>query len=126
MGYCMEQIGSSFKIKEEDLKSAFKAAKSMPDKDYCWVKQGWSKGLRDLYAVLEHWRWEPTLDEESGDIVDIQFTGEKLGEEIELFKAIAPYVEAGSFIEMLGEDGGMWRWLFDGVTCKEIVPTVTW
>ena len=40
--------------------------------------------------------------------------------------AIAPYVEAGSYIEMYGEDGDKWRYVFDGKTVKEVYPKVEW
>lgn len=34
--------------------------------------------------------------------------------------------EPGSYIEMRGEDGALWRWVFDGKTCKEITAKITW
>ncbi len=126
MGYCVTQTDSVFRIKKENQAAAFEAAKAMPDKDYHWVKKGWSKGLRDIYAVLEHWGYEPTLDDATGDIVDVSFSCEKLGEEFELFKAIAPFVEKGSYIEMNGEDGSLWRWKFNGKECKEVYAQVSW
>lgn len=126
MGYCMSQTDSSFKITKANQEGAFQAARAMPDRDYHWVKKGWTKGLRDIYAMIEHWGYDPDLDDESGNIIDISFCSEKLGEEVEFFKAIAPFVEKGSFIEMSGEDGSLWRWVFDGTTCKEVYATVTW
>lgn len=126
MGYCIQQVDSSFKILRANQEAAFKAAKAMPDRDYHWVKRGWTKGLRDIFAMLEHWGYEPQLDDDTGDITDVAFQHEKLGDELELFKAIAPFVEAGSFLEMSGEDGGRWRWVFDGKTCKEVYAKMTW
>ena len=38
----------------------------------------------------------------------------------QLFAGIARHVEAGSFIEIALEDeGGVWRWVFDGERCVE-------
>jgi hypothetical protein len=125
MGYCMTQENGSFRIKSDKKERAFWAAMAMPDEDTHWVKRGWNKDLRDIEGALHAWRYDPEADEH-GDIVDVQFIGEKLGDELLFFKAIAPFVEPGSFIEMRGEDGGMWRWVFDGTTCKEVYATVTW
>jgi hypothetical protein len=125
MGYCMTQEISNFRIKNDKKEGALRAAMSMPDEDFHWVKRGWNKDLRDIEGALHAWRYEPEVDE-LGDIVDVQFSGEKLGTEISFFKVIAPFVEPGSFIEMHGEDGSMWRWVFDGTTCKEVFATVTW
>jgi hypothetical protein len=120
MGYCITQVDSSFKIKEENLKPAYKAVKEqMADRAYHWNSEGWMKGLRDLVAVLEEWRYEAELDDETGDIVGLQFSGEKLGDEFQLFQVIAPFVEAGSYLEISGEDGTVWRWVFNGTTCEE-------
>lgn len=113
-------MGSSFKIKEENLKPAYKAVREqMSDGGYSWVDAGWKKGLRDLVAILDYWRYEATVDDETGDITDLSFNGEKLGDELQLFQVIAPWVEKGSYLEVSGEDGTVWRWFFDGQTCQE-------
>lgn len=50
----------------------------------------------------------------------ISFEGENQdGTEHEMFNAIAPFVEPGSYIEMQGEDGAIWRWVFQDDTCIE-------
>ena len=128
MGYCITQTGANFTIKEQNFKPAYRAIKhQMSGVVYRWSNgTDWFNGLRDLYAVLEFWRYEPTLDEESGDMIGINFTGEKIGDENLLFQVIAPFVEKGSFIEMVGEDGAQWRWVFDGKTCKEVIPKISW
>ena len=41
----------------------------------------------------------------------VEFLGEKLGDDEVLFEAIAPFMNDG-FIEMQGEDGHHWRWVF--------------
>jgi hypothetical protein len=40
--------------------------------------------------------------------------------------AIAPYVEENSYIEMVGEDGDRWRWVFKNGKCEEKYPEVIW
>ena len=79
-----------------------------------------------LIRLFDQGRWAVEFDDD-GNVNDIQFEGEKKGwGEDELFEKIAPFVKDGSFIEMHGEDGGMWRWVFKNGTCTEIYPTITW
>ena len=61
-----------------------------------------------------------------GEIVNLEFDGEKSGDEDILFRAIAPFVESGSFIEMRGEDGCQWRCLFHKGELHEIYPEIVW
>ena len=70
-------------------------------------------------------RFEIEFDD-SGNICVLQFSGEKLHDEFEFLKLIAPYVESGGYCEMSGEEGCQWRWVFDGKTCHEIFATITW
>ena len=74
--------------------------------------------------MLREWRWAPELNDD-GDIIALYFEGEKLGDDVLLWQAIAPAVADGSFLEMVGEDGCIWRWWFDGTACDEQSSTVT-
>lgn len=121
MGYCIRQVDCKFLMKKENQEAAFNAVKEqMDDNGYHWISRGWKKGLRDIQAVLECWLYSPKLDDETGDIVDLWFNCEKMGDEKELFKVIAPFVEKGSYLEICGEDGSKWRWIFNGKTCKTV------
>ncbi len=126
MGYCMTQHGAQFTIKREKQDDCLKAIKALgaavPKYGYSWVDTARFVNANDLQTALDAWRWETELDDESGDIATINFRGEKLGDDKVLWDAIAPYVEPDSFIQMSGEDGAAWRWVFDGKTCKEIEP----
>src|SRR5690606_21320852 len=73
------------------------------------LEEAYSRG--DVAYALDAWRWVPER-EATGDIVGLRFRGERLGDDRVLFEAIAPFVEPGSFIEMVGEDGAIWRWTF--------------
>lgn len=127
MGYCMTQRGESFLLKKENQEGAFLAVQELgkTNRDFHWVKAEDFKNMVDIFSTLEEWRWEPEMDD-NGNIVSLSFTGEKLGADQAMFSAIAPFVEPESFIEMEGEDGSLWRWVFDGTGCQEITPTVTW
>ena len=116
MGYCFSVSKEQFSIAEAAQKPAIKALRdAYPD----------AKGM-SLEDFCEHERWHLNFDDEHDDVVGIEFWGEKLWNDFALFKALAPFVDAGSYIECNGEEGEMWRWVFDGATCTEVRPTVTW
>lgn len=131
MGYCMDQKHSAFKIKKENFAAALEAIKGLAlqasqigggssrgEKGFSWVSTEEFTTAGTLKEALSAWRWE-TNESKEGDIDGIFFNGEKLGDDQTLFETLAPYVEAGSFIGMEGEDGAIWRWFFDGKNCFE-------
>ena len=124
MGYYMSQRDSSFFLAKEKQQEALQAVK---DAGKSKPKVFGSNILQaqTLQEVLEWWCWKPQFDSD-GNIEAIDFEGNKSGDELELFNAIAPFVKAGSFIEMSGEEGCIWRFQFDGKTCFENYPTITW
>lgn len=74
---------------------------------------------------MAEWGYPVDVDD-AGNIAFINFHGEKMGDETHMFKAIAPYVEDGSFIEMEGEDGSLWRWVFRDGEVIEVEPVIVW
>lgn len=80
-----------------------------------------------VLAVMQHQPYELKYDDD-GNIVDISFYGEKLGDDLNVFQKIAPYVRAGSFLEMEGEDNEIWCWVFQNGKCREVKAKVqvTW
>lgn len=132
MGYCISVRVMSFRIKDENKKAALKAMRGLKGQETCgdhfsfsWVDADFHQ-LGTLEEVLKAWRYYPKTDPETGDIISLDFGGEKWGDDRLLFDTLAPYVEAGSKIEYLGEDGNKWRFVFDGKTLKESRPQVTW
>jgi hypothetical protein len=101
MGYEMEMENSKFMIKEENIKKAEKALKTQFQ-----LKE---RHLEDMLEELNGWSCE--FDEE-GNLTNIEFEGVKLHDDEEMFRTIAPFVEDGSYIEMSGEGGDLWRWIF--------------
>jgi len=139
MGYSMTQQDSNFTIRQQHHKTALAAIKKLitdgckegvmcrtSTPHYSWVSSSEVLKAVTLVEALEAFRWQPTDRNENGDILGIDFEGEKLGEDAVLFKVIAPYVDDGSYIEMQGEDGDQWRWCFDNGTMKEKHATVSW
>jgi hypothetical protein len=122
MGYCMNTRESNFRIKKENFDKALLAIKTLDPSQgsgysrshshFAWVEESEYKSAETLSQALDSWRWSAGISD-SGDIDSIDFCGEKLGDDEILFQAIAPFVEAGSYIEMQGEDGEIWRWVFN-------------
>jgi hypothetical protein len=143
MGYYMDQRESIFVIKKENFEAALQAIKDLAKKVqevggggsyqhgevvsrcYSWVATSEFLNASTVQAAINAWRWSVELDDESGNICDITFEGNKLGDDQYLFDAIAPYVEDG-YIEMSGEDCCIWRWAFKDGECREIYPEISW
>lgn len=138
MGYCMTQEDSEFRIKKKNFAGALKAIKALANIElmnkqahggsldpvtkketrwYSWVDTKQFVDAKSLEAAIKAWRWEAHIDKD--DIDHLEFAGEKLGDDEVMFKAIAPFVEAGSYIHMAGEDGYHWKWDFNGKDCME-------
>lgn len=142
MGYCMDQRECKFRIKAENKQLALTAIQNLATqtskmsggswhggqqvvKWFGWVNTSDFVNAPDLKTAMTAWRWEIDEDE-NGNVVDIWFTGEKLGDDVVLFEAIAPFVEHGSFIEMGGEDGAIWRWVFKDGKVEEKSASIHW
>jgi len=141
MGYYMSQWNTRFFIPAEYKANALQAIKYLAQNEpsmrgkrrqsgkkvetwLSWVDMAYLQDTT-LYKALEKWRWTPA-ENEAGDIIDIRFDGEKLGDEALLFDALAPFVREGSYIEMHGEDETWWRWWFHNGGCHEVTPTILW
>lgn len=131
MGYCAQHVDSRFTIRRENLVHVFRSIKALAqhalDKGerLHWVRPADLFRCDTIEAQFKEWGWSVKRSLE-GDIVAISFEGEKLGVEDKLFEVIAPFVERGSYIDMAGEEGHNWRWYFNGQTCKELQPKITY
>lgn len=125
MGFYMHQVDARFFIPEKNVKKALKAVKKLKRAGgYSWVSEDFYL-KNSLPTILAEWRWAVETDDD-GNITHIAFEGEKLGDEVTLFNALAPFVKAGSYIEMHGDEETMWRWVFENGEMIEKNPTVTW
>ena len=142
MGYCMTQRDCHFIIKAENQEKAMEAIKALAkDVDekgsggswsgggktkswYSWVETEEFANAETLADALKAWRW--IAEDNKGDIDYLYFEGDKLGQEDILFEAIAPFVEEGSYIEMSGEDGALWRWAFEQGMMVEREAQINW
>lgn len=137
MGYCMSQEDAKFTIAKSKHEAALKKLKELTkrtdlmhghqggQKHFSWVETEDVLGATSLAEAMEAFRWLVECDAE-GNITSISFAGDKLGDDTHFFGSIAEFVDDGSFIEMLGEDGAMWRWIFSGGKLTEKHATVSW
>jgi len=123
MGYCIHMEDGYIAMKREDKKKALAAIKALGDQ--CWVQGSEIAKCKHLRDAMQEWSW-PIEEDEDDNVVGIFFHGEKAGAETELFEAIAPWVEAGSFIHIVGEDGAHSRYMFDGKGCEEQYAKLVW
>lgn len=126
MGYWIEQRDSNFLLPEANHEKALKALQELAKKaadgevnSLDWIAPSAIIEAKTIKEALVAIRWEPSIYDETGDVIGLEFTGQKSGSDLQLFNAIAPFVEAGSYIEMQGEDGAVWRWVFDKGRCTE-------
>lgn len=128
MGYCIKMTESKFTIKKENFETALKSLKAvfvpenMNTYDYIngkryphfsWVDTNKVLDSLNITEALTGIRYIPQFDQ-NGDICNVKFIGEKYGDEEIFFKALAPYVESGSYLCFKGEDGDTWKWSFNG------------
>jgi len=132
----MNQSDSKFCILAKNKAKALEAIKALAKKTdkqikdssgfyFSWVNTESFLKATTLEDAFYAWRWEVVASEE-GHIHSIMFIGEKLGDDIVLFEAIAPFVKSGSYIDMQGEDGHNWRWSFKKGKCKELSGRVVY
>lgn len=116
MGYYMYQFKTKFHIDGEHIPEVFKAlcrydnairiAHGIDEKKY-----------KNVDEVLLNYDWYFDYDQED-NVIDITFEGEKYREDEKMLNVLAPYVEKGSYIIMVGEDGSIWCWHFDRERCE--------
>lgn len=126
MGYCVSINENNVKFKKENAEKILLALREFAsNKDRLrWIdKEVLLDSDTSIEDVFEEIRY-PLY--EKGEYYEIDyFSGEKFGDEVELFNAIAKYIEP-SYIEYCGEDGDIFRLVFDEETCKDVYPTVSW
>jgi hypothetical protein len=118
MGINIFVLETSFQINSKNVESALDAVKrlSVEMETIAFVNRETVINSSDIYTVLSEWRWHPVIDDEN-NIIDLEFWGEKLGNEEILFNKISSFVEDKSFIVAANDEGKIWRWRFDGENC---------
>ncbi len=144
MSTALKQLNAKFRILASQKKSALAAIKLLPGHepnldiephdhfdfvDFATLStddKGRPTSFRYLFMdsetledALEKWNWHPEVDS-NGDIMDLTFTGIGEGDYEILFAQIAPFVEAGSHIEMVNEYGWHRDHVFDGIKSYDV------
>ena len=124
MGYYMETNDWKFKMPKANADKALAALKELfgrPDYGAGWVDNEEVLSADTFEKAINEARFTVDSFRDEEDYTQIWFNGEKYsGDEVDTLNAIAPFVEDGSYIEMSGEEGEVWRWIFhpDGVEEK--------
>jgi hypothetical protein len=126
MGYYVSQQRARFHISADQINQAFQACKEFgTEHELSWVNQTAVEGTENLKDCLYEMRWEISLDKK-GNVDHICFEGDKASDQDRVLEILAPFVKHGSYIEMLGEEGELWRYQFHDGLMEEIYPTITW
>jgi len=134
MGYCISLKEAKFRIPQCSVYDALQALKSLAGKEtirdssgrhFSWVHTQTFLDAETLREAMEAWRWPVEVDWD-GNIVDIDFAGQKLGDDELFFRTLAPFVEDGSYIAIQGEDDDIWRWVFENGQMREQHAVITW
>lgn len=127
MGYCISQIDAKFTIPRKHHVKALSAVKKLFATRFkrSYVTRDDADEWETLADAIESFGYTPELDSDY-NIVGIEHHQEKMSDEESMFKAIAPYVDSGSYIEMYGDGGERWRWVFDDGKLEEINAILPW
>ena len=128
MGYCMSLEDAVFSIPKSNHAPALAKIKALVQRrsrGFSWVDTQEVLSAQTLAKAMEAFRW-PVDHDADGNVTSVDFTGEKLGDDKHLFGVLAEFVAEGSFVEMRGEDGALWRWVFSGGQVAEKHATVNW
>lgn len=131
MSYGVTCTDLSFSIQKENI---FKVLEALDSSPYCYLSEEELESIRGGNAEKQQdilWKafWDngysPEFDSD-GNVDDLSHQAEYWYDDNKFFEVFAPYVDKGSYIEMSGEDGQLWRMLFDGEHCQEVFPSVSW
>lgn len=111
MGILLEQTKTSIRITKVKQGTALQALQALiaDMEDPYWIEPEIIAGSTTLKEALDECRWFAEVCPLSGDIISLNFGGQKLGEEYEIFKALAPFIEDGSYLGIRWEGNyGQW------------------
>lgn len=128
MGYCIDVNCDNFSFdvsKAKDLMRDVKESFKNGNIEGRWIYGKDVIESETIEEMFEELRFELY---KKGDKYKIDyFSGEKLdGCEEELFKSMAKYIDDGSYLEYIGEEGEQWRYIFKDGECKEVYPITTY
>lgn len=128
MGYCIElRRINDCTIKKDDIPKVVEALNKLgrSGERLSWIDTSRLATSTDIDELMYEIRW-PGFVNDDGDFEIEYFSGEKYGSDEEVFKVLAPFFPDDAYIEMQGEEGELWRWIFKDGKCEEKSPTIIW
>lgn len=132
MGYYIEMVECTTSIDAEKTKAVLTCLqKYIADHrpNWRWVSTTYLIDAcmqNDFERVMDELRYAVELQVYNNKKVYVlEFIGEKLGNDKKVFEILAPFMNDG-YIEMLGEDGDKWRWVFESGEMHIKYPSVIW
>lgn len=122
MSYEVRMVRESIHISVSKKQAAYEALMAVVGKEIR------NKPL-SLVGLMKECRWtisESTVSGMEGDITQVEFTGTRLWNTEDVWRALAPSVTRGSFIEFRGEDDEGFRYVFDGEAMYEVKANRVW
>lgn len=108
---------SHFEKAQESLRAACgmgeMPVEDLSGKHFSFVEPEEIMQAKNFEQALSAIRFAPIFDAE-GNICELHFIGEKQGDEHIFLKALAPFVEKGSCLSFVLEEGILMEWTFDG------------
>lgn len=120
MGYYIQQRATQMRIKAENFSNVVEAINNYSTTGSVLYH------FTGIEEAMDYIGFAIDIDDKTGDIINIEYINEKIGNLAEALKYIAPFVEDGCYIEFGGEDGALWRYMFSNGACKEIAPEIKW
>ena len=131
MGYCVDLKDCKFTIKKENVTPAYNTLieyakqKLKSNERLYWIYLEDIAQSVTLTEALEYCDFDLIYDDD-GNVYDIDWIGENLGDHEEILNVIAPYVNDGSYMHMCGEDGEHWKWVFEDDKCHYKTSKIVW
>ena len=120
MGYYIQQRATQMRIKAENFSNVVEAINNYSTTGSVLYH------FTGIEEAMDYIGFAIDIDDKTGDIINIEYINEKIGNLAEALKYIAPFVEDGCYIEFGGEDGALWRYMFSNGACEEIAPKIIW
>lgn len=121
MGYCVQQIETKVFIPRKSFPAVVTALKALVKREpFSYTPTDPLPPAAKFDETIEYFCFSPSLNAK-GDLVALEYFGEKLDAQNAFFEALAPFVRKGGIASFRGEDGTKFRWEFDGrkVECSE-------
>lgn len=125
---CLDAINAMFdpKILEENASGFTTCNGIITERSYAWVNSPGPAGFASLVSAFAEWGYSANIDKLNGNLRIDKHENEKWGDDEKLFNTIGPFVNDGGCIEILGEDGAGWRYLFNGIVTKRQDSITVW